>query len=69
MKLVTLALVLVVFAGLAGSLMAEDAAPASGAPAAAPSASASATPATTPAASPSPAGEGHAPAPAGGDHK
>lgn len=69
MKLVTLALVLVVFAGLAGALVAQDAPSAPVKVDASPSASASASPATTPAASPSPAGE-HAPAPAGGEsHK
>lgn len=69
MKLVSLALVLVVFAGLAGVLVAQDATPAaSGAPAADASASAGASPATTPPASPSP-DAGHAPAPAGGEHK
>lgn len=67
MKLVSLALVLVVFAGLAGALVAQDA-PASGAPAADASASAAATPATTPPASASP-DAGHAPAPDGGEHK
>jgi hypothetical protein len=69
MKLLSLALVLVIFAGLAGALTAQE----NTAPVktdASPSASASASPATTPAASPSPAGEGHAPAPAGGEgHK
>jgi len=53
MKLVTLALVLVVFAGLAGALVAQDAPSAPVKVQESPAASASATPSTT-AASPAP---------------
>ena len=69
MKLVTFALVLVVFAGLAGALVAQDAPSAPVQVQASPSAGASASPTTSAPASPSPDG-GHAPAPAGGEgHK